>query len=56
MPYRITDDCVACGTCLEECPNEAIIEDDGIYRITDECNDCGTCIEVCPSGAIIEEE
>ena len=24
--YKITDECVACGTCLDECPNEAIKE------------------------------
>ena len=26
--YKITDECVACGTCLDECPNEAIKEGD----------------------------
>ncbi|MBE3585608.1 DUF362 domain-containing protein [Desulfofundulus thermocisternus] len=55
MAYRITEDCQACGTCLESCPSEAIIEGD-IYRIDpDKCESCGTCIEACPTGAIIEE-
>jgi len=55
LAYRITEDCQACGTCLEYCPNEAIIEGD-IYRIDpDKCESCGTCIEACPTGAIIEE-
>lgn len=55
MAYKITDDCVACGTCIEVCPNEAIIEGD-IYSIdTDKCEECGSCIEECPNEAIIEE-
>ncbi|MDI6704215.1 MAG: 4Fe-4S binding protein [bacterium] len=55
MPYVITDECVACGTCMEECPNDAIVEGEGKYEITDECTECGTCIDVCPVGAIVEE-
>ncbi|KAF1084557.1 Ferredoxin [Sporotomaculum syntrophicum] len=55
MAYKITDDCLACGTCKESCPNEAIIEGD-IYTIDQEkCLECGTCIDECPTGAIIEE-
>lgn len=55
MAYRITDECLACGTCLESCPNEAIIEGD-IYQINqDKCNKCEECVEVCPVGAIVEE-
>jgi len=54
MAYVITNDCTACGTCISECPTEAIKEGD-IYVITDECAECGACIEVCPSGAIVEE-
>ena len=53
MAYTITDECTACGSCLEECPAEAIKEGD-IYVITDECTECGTCVDVCPTGAIIE--
>ncbi|MCD4723473.1 MAG: 4Fe-4S binding protein, partial [Bacteroidales bacterium] len=26
MAYKITDDCTACGTCIDECPVEAISE------------------------------
>ncbi|MCX5895180.1 MAG: 4Fe-4S binding protein, partial [Proteobacteria bacterium] len=26
MAFKITDDCVSCGTCAEECPSEAIEE------------------------------
>ena len=52
MAYVISDDCMACGTCIDECPVEAISEGD-IYSINpDVCTDCGTCADVCPSEAI----
>lgn len=53
MAHKINEDCTACGTCIEECPEEAISEGDPIYVIDPEkCNDCGTCMENCPSEAI----
>lgn len=55
MPYKITDDCVGCGSCAEECPTNAIVEDGDVYKITDECTECGTCTEACPTEAIVEE-
>lgn len=52
MAYVITEDCIACGSCISECPVEAISEGD-IYVIDpDVCTDCGTCADVCPSEAI----
>ena len=55
MAYVITEDCIACGTCISECPVEAISEGD-IYVIdADACIDCGVCQENCPVEAIIEE-
>jgi len=56
LPHRITDDCVACGTCVAECPVEAIKEGDPIYEIDPAvCTDCGSCVEVCPNDAIVAE-
>lgn len=56
MPYRITDDCIVCGTCEPECPEGAINEGEEKYVIDPEkCSECGTCAEVCPESAIIEE-
>ena len=52
MAYVISDDCIACGTCMSECPSDAISEGD-IYKIdADKCVDCGTCADACPTGAI----
>jgi ferredoxin len=52
MAHVISEDCIACGTCIDECPVEAISEGD-IYKIDpDVCTDCGTCADVCPVEAI----
>jgi len=56
MAFKITDACVSCGTCAEECPADAISEGDDIYVIDlDKCTECGTCAEVCPADAVVEE-
>ena len=48
MAYVIGDDCIACGTCIDECPAEG-----DKYSINpDVCTECGTCADVCPSEAI----
>ena len=52
MAYTISDDCIMCGACADNCPCEAISEGDGKYEINaDACVDCGSCAEVCPVGA-----
>nr|WP_143288785.1 4Fe-4S binding protein [Calderihabitans maritimus] len=56
VAIKITEECLACGSCVDECPVGAISEGDDIYVINqDECSECGTCMEACPNGAIIEE-
>ena len=56
MAYVISDDCVACGSCAEVCPADAISEGDGKYVIdADACLECGTCEAECPNDAISAE-
>jgi ferredoxin len=51
------DECVGCGTCVDECPVEAISMDDDNIAVVDanECTECGSCVDVCPTNAIILE-
>ncbi len=57
MAYKITEDCIACDACREECPEGAISEGDPIYVIDPEkCTDCGSCAEVCPVDACVPAE
>jgi len=55
MAMVIKDDCISCGACEPECPNEAITQGDSIYVIDpDKCTECvgahdaPKCVEVCP--------
>lgn len=49
MAYKISDECISCGLCAENCPVSAISEGDGKYVINpDLCVDCGACAENCP--------
>ncbi len=52
MAYQISDECISCGVCKENCPADAISEGDGKYVIdADKCIDCGACESNCPVGA-----
>jgi ferredoxin len=62
MALKITDECIACDACREECPTEAIEENDPIYIIdSDRCTECvgffdePQCISVCPVDCIITD-
>jgi ferredoxin len=55
MATHITEECINCGACAPECPNEAITEGDDIYIIDPElCTECvgfydhESCQAVCP--------
>ncbi len=55
MAFKITDACIACGSCAGQCPVDAISEGD-IYVIdADVCVGCGACAGQCPVDAIVEE-
>ena len=49
MAYNITDACVKCGSCADQCPVEAISEGEDKYVIdADVCVSCGACADQCP--------
>lgn len=46
--------CVACGTCVKECPRGAIEILSGCYAEVagQRCVGCGKCASICPAGCI----
>ena len=60
MAYMITEDCINCGACDPECPNNAIAEGNPVYIIDPNlCTECvgyydePQCISICPVDCII---
>lgn len=50
------EECTACGSCVEVCPNGVLeIEGTCVEVVNeDECIACENCIEECPMGVITE--
>lgn len=62
MALIINEECVNCGVCEPECPNEAISEGEDIYVINpDKCTECvgayedPQCVDVCPVDCIVAD-
>ncbi|MCX6565856.1 MAG: YfhL family 4Fe-4S dicluster ferredoxin [Candidatus Aminicenantes bacterium] len=62
MAYKITEECINCGACEPECPNQAISTGDTIYIIDPEkCTECvgshteSQCAAVCPVNACVTD-
>ncbi|MFV0481706.1 MAG: DUF362 domain-containing protein [Campylobacteraceae bacterium] len=70
MSVKITDLCISCGACIDECPVEAIVDDsdnptgDSIYYVfANKCVECvghhdePACASACPTeGCIVWDE
>jgi len=62
MAYKITEECINCGACEPECPNQAISAGDETYEINpDKCTECvgyfdePQCASVCPVNCCIPD-
>lgn len=63
MAFKITEDCISCGACETECPNEAISEGAEHFVIdASKCTECvgffdsQQCVDVCPVSAPCADE
>jgi ferredoxin len=67
MAYKVTENCLKCGYCVERCPEGAIIADEKepfeelilqpVHIDPNKCTDCGVCVSEewwCPAQAIVE--
>lgn len=54
VPKVKQDDCIACGTCIENCPENAISRVKNNKALVNEelCIGCGECVAFCPVSAI----
>ena len=55
--YRITDECIGCTRCAQQCPVDAIpMTPYAKHQIDDQkCTRCDTCRAVCPVKAVVVE-
>lgn len=55
ITYRITDECIGCTKCAQQCPASAIeLRPHQLHAIDpSRCIRCGTCREVCPVNAVV---
>lgn len=46
-------ECVGCGMCVKDCPNDAIrIRNGKAKMVLEHCLECGHCIAICPKAAV----
>ncbi len=67
---RVTEECINCSACIDECDTNAIYEagmeysingtshpaisEEYTFIVPELCNDCKSCVEVCAVDAIVE--
>ena len=66
----ITEDCINCAACIDECEQNAIfsegeeyvngethsaLSDEYTFIVPELCDDCKSCVDACAVDAIIEE-
>jgi NAD-dependent dihydropyrimidine dehydrogenase PreA subunit len=54
MPIIHQDRCVGCGTCVQQCPTQALarVNDKAQLMYPERCIYCADCEMLCPEGAI----
>jgi len=62
MAFKITEECINCGACEPECPNQAITAGDTVYVIDPaKCTECvgshteSQCAAVCPVSCCVTD-
>lgn len=48
------DKCIGCGMCVQVCPHQVFIIEEGKADILDKdgCMECGACAQNCPTAAV----
>lgn len=54
LGYKITNNCIACGDCKDECISGSISEGRPYKIDPSKCFECGRCVSFCPVNAIIQ--